>query len=343
MVKKVKRAQRKKNGAKTVTTTKKVVTRSRPKRNGMARSGGPSPCAVNYLKVLENPFTGQVSCVPTLVNFPTMKHSVRAQGTFVTSSDTGFGFCSFAPWSMIFNNGAGGLNSIYTSESTYLGIVFATSGTGVLQYGSNSPYINTMTRQQISGRLVAAGLRVRNITPRLYAGGQLIGLESLAHSNLTGLNISDALLQDTCSRLPAGDTAWKSVVWHPQDDDEFDFLGADEFGALQTVILGFGAQAPPVPDGTQAQIYEFEAVACFEALGSLVHGLSPSPADPLGLAAVRNSTSGVGDRKPKSGPSRSEWVGSLLGKLGRVAYDMGSGFISGASPSPHQLWLEGVD
>jgi len=157
--------------------------------------------------------------------------------------------------------------------------------------------------------MVACGLRVRNVTPMLSRGGALVGCESLNHGALNGLGLADLMLMDTSERVSATTNNWHSVVWHPQDEDENDFLSFEDVAPVDmfsNATLAFTAQAPP----GSAQTYEFEGYVVFEAKGQSVHGLTPSLSDPAGYAAVQNATSSVAQRKPHTG--------TLIGVVERV-------------------------
>lgn len=269
-----------------------AMTRRQRSRQRVVPTVQLSKCAHDYLEVLENPFSGKVACVPTLTNFPTMKHSVRAQGTFLTGT-LNIGYVILSPFIGMWNG-----QCVNYSDGTYNGTGFWNGGAGENGASTNSPYAPNTTENQVTARLVAAGLRVRNVTPALLRGGSLVGLESLGHSALTGQLIPEVMLQDTAERMPS-DHRWHSVVFHPQDDDEFDYFSEDETQTdpYNRPILGFIAQT----SGTNQQTFEWEAYIAFEAKGSIVHGLTPSMSDPTGLAAVQNASSAVAQRKPQTG------------------------------------------
>jgi len=288
-----------------------AMTRGRSQRRsaGLGRTTRLSQCAADYLSVLENPFSGKTSCVPTLTNFPTMKHSVRASGTFNTGATPYAGYVLVAPFVAMFN-----ASSINYSQGAYDGTGFWNGTVGEAGAATNSPYLPAYTKEQVSTRLVACGLRVRNVSPALTRGGSLVGLETLGHGDLQGESLTSVLMQDTAQRV-APDGEWHSVVYHPQDDDEYDYLGANQIvGERSNAFLGFVAQAQNV---TYAQSYEWEVYVVFEAKGSLVHGLTPSMSDPTGLAAVQNASATVALRKPQTG-ERDGLVGSLKAAAGAV-------------------------
>lgn len=269
---------------------------------------GLSGCARDYLMVLENPFSGNTACIPSLYNFPTLKQSLRSQGTFQTGT-AGAGFVYFNPW-YFYNN----QNAVNWTDPTYAGLVFANTGTGVNNSFLPSPYAFPTTDTSIEGRLVAAGLRIRNVTPLLARGGTCAAGESQNHADLSGLNITNFMMMDTTERIQTSGEAWQSVVYHPNDPSELEYYGLETNTAPQFMnfILGFLAIAPSVTNATQ--LYEWEAYSVVEYKGQLAHGLTPSLSDPQGYAKVQNSVADVPSRKPKSG-DRTAWASSLLGKI----------------------------
>jgi len=296
----------------------RVPNKSRPPRRPQRARSGPrgarvailSDCARNYFAVLENPFSGAVSCVPATTNFPTMKHSVRAQGIMYTGTQ-GFGYVCVSPIPGMWTDN----QFVSVSGVGFDGATIATGTTGMASVPSNSPYALALVRQQMQGRVVACGLRVRNTTALLNRGGSLVGIESLSHASLVGQGFSDLLAQDTAEKMDSTSNVWSSVTWHPEDEDEYDYFDSSELaGANVFPVLAFVAIAPGVTAAGTQQQYEWEAYLAFEAKGSVVHGLTPSFSDPIGLGLVRNSTATVALRKPQLG-DRGSFVQAGLNRM----------------------------
>jgi len=308
------------------------ISRSRSMIRGRAARSAPrgrarlSDCANAYLRVLEDPFSGQVACLPGTPNFPTMKHSVRASGTFSTGL-VGFGYVCLVPYKGMFLDTA----CVNGSQTNYNGESIAAPNTqGQFSVPTNSPYDDSLSPAEIKCRLVAAGLRVRNVTAMLNRGGSLVGAESLNHSPVNGMDIPALMLMDTTERLSAVSNDWLSVVWHPQDEDETDFITgaqANDSELYNVATLAFAAQNGT--DASAQQTYEWEAYVVFEAKGQVVHGLTPSMSDPVGLAAAQNATASVAARKPHTGArlprvmaalgSAANYVTQILPPLAEVA------------------------
>jgi len=273
-----------------------------------------SPCARDYLSVLENPFSGKTSCIPVDTNFPTRKFSVFSRGVFNTGSSA-FGFVMFSPQSSFMNDSV----AVYFSGTTYGGTTFTASGTGVYSAYTNSDYTGaSLGGDELSARLVGAGLRVRNVTPMLSRGGSCVGVESPNHINLTNYTFANVMAFDEAARITTTRDIWSSVVHHPQDDDDFDFLASTGSpGSIQFYYLGFCADAP----ASSPQTYEYECYAAYEAKGSFVRGLTPSFTDPMGMAAIQNTVMSVEARRPKE--NRIAWVAGLLAKASRAVNAVG--------------------
>jgi len=282
---------------------------------------GLSECAKDYLKVLENPFSGAVACVPTTSNFPTQKYSVRALGNASTGT-TSVGFVCVSPFIGMWSSA----EFVSYSAAAYNGNGIA-NGQNQGQAASNSPFAVGTSALAMKARVVGCGLRVRNVTPLMHRGGTLIGCESIGHTTLVGLQASNLLAMDTSDRVDATSGSWSSVVFHPQDDDEYDyFSSADDF---DTPMLAFLFEQV----GAEPQTYEWEAYLAFECKGTSVHGLTPSFSDPSGLAVIQNSTAMVRQRKPMQGDRQS-----IISRVLSSAQELMTSTISGvlALPPPAQ-------
>lgn len=240
-----------------------------------------------------------------------MKQACRASGTFNTGT-SGFGYVFVSPFNFIFNN----TNPITWTDSTYP-LTNMNAGTGSNTANSNSPFNNSNNSDALQVRLVACGLRVKNVTALLAKGGTLVGAESLNHTDMLGYTVASTLNMATAQRMNAVSEEWSSVVWHPVDEDEYDYVSFSAFNFLQNAhTLAFMAQ---VGDATQIQTYEWEINCAFECKGTIVQTLTPSLSDPKGLAIVQNATSTAADRKPWVG-DRAKQLLPLLAKAGAYAY-----------------------
>jgi len=297
---------------------------------------GLSQCAADYLKSLEDPFSGKVACVPSEFNFPSLKHSVTAYGTFTTGT-LGVGFVSVQPFQIAFNGipSTGSPGPVNYSTAIFTGTTFSPAATtGVGEAQTDTPYTSVLTSAQIETRLVSCGLRVRNVTPMLNRGGSLVGIEELNHQSLqvNGFNLSISMMEDTAAAMSATSDDWQSVTYHPQSPTEISwYTGFTAYGVVPTNydFMGFIAQAPP----STPQTYEWQVTGCFEAKGTSVQGLTPSHSDPAGFAAVQNAVSSVEARKPHSG-DRIVRYAKLAGRVASLAMSAYQSFTAAANPVP---------
>jgi len=248
-----------------------------------------------------------------------MKHVFRASGNFQTSSTSGFGYVSFAPFNAAYFHGTTTHGPVNWSDSTFVGSAISTAlvaVTGQNFASLNSPYSSGNAGDQTQARLVAAGLRVRNTTPLLSKGGSLIGLESPGHLDLGGETFTTCLLVDTCERCDAFSNDWIGVTYHPLYPNEITYFpaAASDQNPYMNDILAFCAQAPAT--GT-AQLYEWETYGVYEFMGELVHGLSPSMSDPIGFAKVQNMYSTPASRKPVK--QDFQWFATMVGTTAGLA------------------------
>lgn len=300
-------------------------------RNGLGL--GMAACTRDYLKALENPFSGASACIPSEFNFPSLKQSVMAYGTFATGAG-GVGWVSVIPFACPYvGTGSGSYwpNPIGYTSGGFTGTTFTNYvNPNVGTSSCNSPYLSNFTDTAVGTRLVGCGLRVRNVTPLLNRGGSLIGLEELNHQSLSlaSFSASTMMLEDIARPMSSTSDEWQSVVYHPQAPQEINWYYAFQAypptyvtGPYDTDFLGFLATSNAVTP----QTYEWQVVCAFEAKGTLVHGLSPSLSDPSGFAAVQNATSSVFIRQPQSG-ERAAWVARTAGMIAGMATSFYEGY-----------------
>ncbi len=300
-----------------------VAVQPRPKQRGpLYYQDLLSGCAKDYLSVLENPWSGKVACVPTIPSVPSRKVRYWNKGVLSTGTD-GFGYILFNPFNPS-NDPSGDTEwAVFFSDSNYAQ-TFATTNSatpGVVAAALNSEYTNTLLNSNaVKYRLVSAGLRVRYAGTELNRGGRVFMLEEPDHGNLDGDNIGDIAKYDS-HKVFRPDQQWKSVVFHPSDEDEFDYISYPNRPGnffLCAMLDSPGGGSLPIA-------FEYEAMAIYELLGAAVRGLTPTPADLVGLSAAQSFTNRPEARLPRTG-DRSPWVTAAINAAGRILYDSASGF-----------------
>lgn len=276
-----------------------------------------SPCARDYLSVLENPFSGKVTCVPQFPSIPSRKVRYWVKGVAQTGT-AGIGFVAFNPFNSWNDIHADPQNAVYYTDSSFVGTTtaYTTAVTGVQLANLNSEYLRSGLYKY---RLVAAGLRIRYAGTELNRGGRVFCLEEPDHASTNGFNLSNIGQYDT-HRVFRPDQQWKSVVHHPADEDEFDYFAPTAAGNLHYLLIMLEAPSAGTP-----LAFEWEADAIFELVGPVVRGLTPTPVDMVGLSAVQTFANTTNNRAPREG-DRSTWVNYALNHAGKLLWEMGSGF-----------------
>jgi len=276
------------------------------------------------VRVLQNPFSGDTACVPTISAVPSMKNTARAFFNMVTGT-TGTGAVVIAPFSCCFNDTISATPTSPTvaaiaTTAAYSGSTIPNyTSSGVAIGSTNSMFATTQSESAVEVRLVACGLRVRNVTPLLNRGGSIIGVETPAHDDITNQTFGQVNAYDQ-SGLGDASGNWNAVTWHPIRQSEYDFFNGAFIGSNNTEVatnrhcLAFVATAPP----STPQTYEVEIYVVFETVGDACHGLTPSESDPVGMASVQNHFSSVQARKPAVLKNTYETVGTMASVLGGV-------------------------
>jgi len=158
-------------------------------------------------------------------------------------------------------------------------------------FTSNSDYAvanfgATNAANSVQARVVAFGLRIRNITPALTRGGQCVGLAHPAHASLDTFTVADMDAFAESGRHSGKDLgSWIELTWRPVDSDDTDFFYTFAApNAPDAGTLGFLAVAP----SASPQTYEYEAYGLYEIQGN-IGDKAISIADPTGHAAVSNT------------------------------------------------------
>ncbi len=247
-----------------------------------------SPAISQYIDAIVDPFEAPPCSLPNQPPLMTRPAKYWTKGTFSSSPVAGAGGVGF----VIMNPGSGISNNtpsvLTNSAALALPQIDITTAGAFTNYFSNADYpaadFGAAAKQ---GRVVAAGLRIRNITPNLSRGGQCIGLASPAHETLSGLTVTNLDAFQESARHGGKDlSSWIEVTWRPVDTDDYDFMIT--FPAANQpngATLGFIVVAP----SGSPQTYEFEAYGIYELQGQLVTSKTFSVADSKGFDAVSNS------------------------------------------------------
>jgi len=241
-----------------------------------------------YVHAIVDPFDALPCSVPNQPPLMTRPAKYWSKGTFSTSSvaaaqDTGFIAC--VPINGVFNNAS----FIYYNSAAYSStIVDVTTAGQFTTVASNADYpLADFSAATKTARIVAAGLRIRNITPALTRGGQCVGLAEPAHGTLNGLSIQGFnAYQESNKHGPKETASWIELLWRPAESDDMDFYSTFAPGnSVNGACLGFLIQGP----AANPQSYEYEAYGIYELQGQLVTSKTFSVADTKGYEAITNT------------------------------------------------------
>lgn len=258
------------------------------KASGYVPMASMSKYSKAYLHALADPFEAPPCILPSFPALLVRPVKVWAKGTFSTVSAGAaqdYGFAVLSPYLSIAND-----FSMVVTNSNALATktIDLTTGGASIGFGSNSEYNSTNFGQQLAQyRVVAAGLRIRNITPNLTKGGQTVGLAEPSHASVDGLNVAGFDLYLESARHSAKDLgSWIQLVWRPVDTDDADF---NFTFPTATSVNGYNMGFQVVAPAGNPQSYEFEGYAIIEVQGKNVVGKIPSIADTKGFEAINNT------------------------------------------------------
>lgn len=271
---------------------------------GGPKGTGLSDCAALYAKASAAPFSSftGLPCVPDSPPTPTQRFKTTNRGTFTTgtAAGAGFGYIMVAPYIAANNT-----NKFFATGSSFAGVGPATAGTGITGLPDASlPYTAAMMGGGIQARVVAAGLRVRNITQALNVGG-LVGVQQVEDqqnaSNFTFAQLN--AMPDTAlvAQALSAQGEWTQLSWRPNTMSSMDWAPDEGFTANANPTMIVYASGTPA-----AATFEWEYVSFWEFQGQIVGQNIPytvlSDADQVGLDRVLDAQ----QRIPTS-PVSSEW------------------------------------
>lgn len=278
----------KQNQARQKTARQKTVAKVRSQPQVQSNWSPLSPAATAYARALTNPFDAEVCGVPNIPAILTKKLKVWSKGTFTTSTAAaanGVSWITVNPFAAAANDQEWVKTNSPASPIPSIDVVTAANYTA---YNSNSEFaaasFGVVSAQK---RVVATGLKIKNLTPDINIGGKTIGLLEPTHGSLhgfaeTGMN---AFVE---SEIHTGRDLKKPLVllWYTSDTNDTNMTSSFPADNAQNgACMGFIVVAPPA----NPQTYEFEAYAIVEIQGVNVTGKDLSIADSTGFEAVQNT------------------------------------------------------
>lgn len=251
-----------------------------------------SECAEAYAHALIDPFAApDPPCIPDNISIPSYKSRSFAKGVF-TAGIGGVAAISMDPW--LFGTtqvSAYVTNTAYPSGSYVNPTVTPTGWTAITSTGIVTP--TAVSNNDVEGRLVAAGIRVRYIGPELNRAGLVVKYRDPGNLMIASHPTDALLLFQEASTSPV-DRKWHYVMYRPARASDLYYTATPLSGTPQPSLLVYVAGCTP---GTS---FEYEAVAHHEFTGRALPGITPSFVDPNGMAIVQSA---LGANMPTSSPS----------------------------------------
>jgi len=282
-------------------------------------------CSKHYIKALFDPFTTDAGvCIPT-GNFPIPSQKVKAtiKGSFILGT-TGYGFIALYP--SLAND------TVATYETGVTSVGGANTAASSFTNLSNSlftrlPYTQAdiETNKTVSGRVVAAGIRVRYAGREDARSGIWLGVEDQDHADLSLALTYNQLQQfypNSESARPSGDDKWDMAVCYsgPTAPHMIEFVNVcyPIQPTEQTTVN------PPSPiviycQGLAGDPIEFEASIHCEYIGRSVESKTPSHADDGTYGKVLQTAKGIAAEQPVKPSLLSGAWDSFVGKVSEAA------------------------
>lgn len=237
-----------------------------------------SPCVVKYASALENPFKViDGACIPDMHSIPSYKMRYHSKGTF-TIGTSGVGFIAI-------NAGcqANNVNAIFASTVDYNGTVIATAGTGVTpQVFVGLPYASTSfgnDDNDVQGRLVGCGLRIRYIGTKLNEGGRVVMARHPTNKSLVSQSIAGLLSSYQQLETESVSTRWRTCTYRPVSSADYEYKGNNGVDQVSMAAL---------VQSSAGNEFEYEVVSYYEFAGQVLNP-TRTHSDIAGLSAIRNS------------------------------------------------------
>jgi len=246
-----------------------------------------SPAATAYGEAIANPFDAAPCGIPNTPSLLTRKTKYWTKGTFTTSTDPaalGVGYVAVNPFAGMANDSQWVRTSVPANPNPAIDLVAVGETVG---YNSNSEYtLASFGPQFAQKRVVACGLRIKNITANIQVGGKVIGLTEPTHASLSGFGegglnafLETGILSGEALRKPL------KLLWYPTDTNDTNMTSAFPADNAQNgSCMAFLCVAP----SGLPQTYEFEAYIIAEIQGQNVTSKDLSIADSTGFEAVTN-------------------------------------------------------
>lgn len=296
--------------------------RAQPKRSQPKAGYYLSPCALNYMRALLDPFSNdfpEMPCIPDMITTPSHKFRTVARG-FGYVGTNNFGFVAFNPFSSAWSDPTPQQPTIYASQPTYTGVatdaLITPTSIGAAAWNTNSRYTGTILNAAgVRIRLVGAGVRITYVGTELNMGGQYTLVRAQGNSTLTGISPSAATAYQQ-STITGVTRRTVGMTYHPANADLLDYQPLSTFDSAATPPGNYGGVYPYAIyfNGTPGNSFSIEVVSYWELTGRNFD-VYKSHSDSEGYSAVLNVAQ---DTRPSTS-SFSSVFNSALSKIGNAA------------------------
>lgn len=234
-------------------------------------------CVQDYAESLLHPWSKGSPCIPLPPALPSLKQKFFIKGNLGTSSTTGFGYILASPYGAI-NDFGSTERPVFTSDANYGAYTASNDSviTGVNGWNTNSPYPGTSfghDPDQMEGRVVSMGIRIRYTGTELNRGGVAYILETPDHQSMVGYDVTKVRSFDQCRAIPIG-RQWITVTHQPVLAGEYAYKYTVGSNVHYLGIL-LSAANPLV-----SAPFEFEYYINVELIGAPARGKTLSAVEP---------------------------------------------------------------
>lgn len=244
-----------------------------------------SPCAEGYFSALYRPFDfGQPTCLPDMHAVPSHKVVCRARGSFAVGTG-GVGWIYVNPQAKCSNS-----IICYYTPTGYAGttsLSWAAAGASNTQ-NTMSPYgPSDLSQNETRTRVVACALRIRYTGTELNRGGNILMVRDPDNGLLDSRAYATLLSEIPGLHTSIVNRQWNVVIWEPTDPGDYDY-GINSEANSTSSSSGYRNMGAYVT-GTAGNTFEWDIIQYLEFVGTTKIPATPSPADPEGVAIVRDA------------------------------------------------------
>jgi hypothetical protein len=247
-----------------------------------------STLGLSYLAQMINPFDFRDNPIQSIHLFGRASKLYTSGYRFIFYCSTatggaGYGFVSVTPYAMVQNTNSAITCSASTTILNYIPTATQAAVTTnyVTTYTVDSPFASSaFATNAREYRIVSCAIRCRNISPRDYLGGSIVGLHTPNNGTAEAQTFLTACDFEHTKPAPF-DQEWHTVFWKPTHPDNHVFWPSytTSFNTPTGWTTNQLAMLIQAPDSTYATKVECEVVSVFEVTGYSERGCEPRARD----------------------------------------------------------------